>query len=387
LLRLLLLACIRSRATDLHVEARGELYQVRLRVDGVLVDALRLPNEVGSRLLGVVKVVSDIDPSQRNIIQEGHFSAQVPNDPGTSNGATRRVDYRLSFAPAVYGQKLVVRVLDAATAPARLPDLGLPPEVQKELERAIEQESGMILVCGPTGSGKTSSLYALLRSLNLRERNVVTIEDPVEILIEHATQIPVDEKHNNSFSNVLRSVLRQDPDVILIGEIRDSETARIAMQAAITGHLVFSTVHTKDSVGTIFRLLDLGVEPYLLAQGLQLVLAQRLVRKLCPKCKVPHPITPAERLKLGAAAEGVDAIFEPNGCHSCLGTGYAGQRAFYELLSVNHSLREAISQSPSLKEITQALAAEPFRRLSHAGFELVVSGAVSLDEMEKAVGR
>lgn len=387
LLRRLIVAGLRSRSTDLHIEPHTDHYQVRLRVDGVLVDVLRLPADVGARVVGVAKVIADVDPAQRNIIQEGHFSAQVPTRWGNVLGPMRRVDYRLSFAPTVYGQKLVVRILDAATAPARLEALGLPPDVRDELAKAIEHEAGMILVCGPTGSGKTSTLYALIRSLNLRERNVVTIEDPVEILLEHATQIPVDEKHDNTFPNLLRSVLRQDPDVILVGEIRDEETARTAIQAAITGHLVFSTVHTRDSAGTVFRLLDLGVEPYMMAQGLQLVLAQRLVRQLCRACKRSHPITPEERQKMGSAADGVEKIWEPRGCARCLGTGFSGRRAFYELLIVNQPFREAISHTPSLREVTQILAAAPFRRLLESGYQLVAAGVVSIDEVEKAVGR
>jgi general secretion pathway protein E len=356
-------------------------------VDGILVDAVRVPNEVGTKLAAVVKIVSDIDPSQRNIIQEGHFSAQLPGGPNQPIGSVRRVDYRVSFAPAVYGQKLVLRVLDPTTAPGRYTDLGLPEEVEKELGWAIEQESGMILVCGPTGSGKTSTLYALIRSLNLRERNVITIEDPVEIQIEGATQIPVDEDKGNSFSNVLRSVLRQDPDVILVGEVRDAETARIAMQASITGHLVFSTVHTKDTIGTVFRLLDLGVEPYLLAQGIQVVVAQRLVRQLCPVCKMSRPITPEQRAKMGPAGQDAVLTWVPRGCGRCLGTGYAGRRAFFEMLSVDQGLREAISRSPSLREINEALSGTPFRRLNQAGFQLVAQGVVPFEEIERAVGR
>jgi type II secretory ATPase GspE/PulE/Tfp pilus assembly ATPase PilB-like protein len=387
LMRLVLLGCLRARATDLHIEPKEGWFQLRMRVDGVMVDAARVPEGIGQRLVGIVKICSDIDPSQKNIVQEGHFSARLPNGPLRPVINTRRVDFRVSFAPAVYGQKLVLRVLDPSSAPSKFGDLGMPADVEGDVRWAIQQEAGMILVCGPTGSGKTSTLYALLRSLNASELNIVTIEDPVEIEVAGATQIPVDDEKGNTFSALLRSVLRQDPDVILVGEIRDAETARIAMQAAITGHLVFSTVHTKDTIGTVYRLLDLGVEPYLLAQGLHMVLAQRLVRQLCQGCKAPRPITLEQQTAMGKAGEGVSTVYIPIGCRLCLGTGYAGRRPFFELLSVNESLRQAISSSPSIKEVTQALDEKPFRRLREAGYQLVAQGLVPFDEVEKAVGR
>jgi general secretion pathway protein E len=387
LMRLVLLACLRARATDLHIEPKEGWSQLRMRVDGVMVDAARVPEEIGQRLVGVVKICSDIDPSQKNIVQEGHFSCRLPVGPLRPVINTRRVDFRVSFAPAVYGQKLVLRVLDPSSAPAKFTDLRMPADVESDVRWSTQQEAGMILVCGPTGSGKTSTLYALLRSLNASELNIVTIEDPVEIEVAGATQIPVDDEKGNTFSALLRSVLRQDPDVILVGEIRDAETARIAMQAAITGHLVFSTVHTKDTIGTVYRLLDLGVEPYLLAQGLHMVLAQRLVRQLCQVCRSPRPITPEQQAAMGKPAEGVSALYVPVGCRQCLGTGYAGRRPFFELLSVNDALRQAISSSPSIKEVTQALAEKPFRRLREAGYQLVAQGLVPFDEVEKAVGR
>ena len=387
LFRLLLLTCFRSRATDIHFEPQGEAYRARIRVDGVMVEAGRVKNATGSRIVGVTKILSDIDPSQKNIVQEGHFSARVPGAAGGVAGTHRRVDYRVSFAPAVYGQKLVIRILDPATAPTSMTDLRLAGSLQTELNTAVHQESGMVLVCGPTGSGKTSTLYALLRATALDELNVVTIEDPVEIQMAGITQIPVDAEKGNTFANLLRSVLRQDPDVILVGEIRDAETARIAMQAAITGHLVFSTVHTKDTIGTVFRILDLGVEPYLLSQGLQVVVAQRLVRQLCPFCKAPRPISEDQAKKMGPVAEGVKQTFVRIGCARCLGTGYAGRRAFFELLRVNDRLRDVIAHAPTPGEIQKAMEGTPFEPLQQAGYRLVAEGVVDFEEVERAVGR
>jgi general secretion pathway protein E len=397
--RLLLLVCMRGRATDIHLEPRESSARVRIRVDGVMVDACDLPPLMGQRLTGVVKVLSEIDLAQRNTVQEGAFSARVPCSREQSDGTTlpagpgrtpvftRRVDYRVSFAPSVNGQKLVIRVLDPASAPSRLADLKLPEPVQAQLAEAIELESGMVLVSGPTGSGKTSTLYALVRSIDTQERNVVTIEDPVEIRIEHATQLPVDDAKGNSFPNLLRSVLRQDPDVILVGEIRDAETAKVAMQASITGHLVFSTVHTKDTLGTVYRLLDLGVEPFLLAQGLQVVIAQRLVRQLCPYCRTPQAVTPAQLAKMGPAYEGVQRVFAPAGCGRCLGTGYAGRRALFEVLRMTDALSDAMSNGASPAKLQEAMAGSDFLTLAQAGFRYVAEGAVAFDEVDKAVGR
>jgi type II secretory ATPase GspE/PulE/Tfp pilus assembly ATPase PilB-like protein len=389
LFRLLLLVCFRHHVTDIHVEPKNNHFSIRLRVDGLMVDAAKLPTPIGTKLNALVKILSDIDPSQRSTIQEGHFGARVPGAaPGQPQGpnSTRRVDYRVSFAPAVFGQKLVVRVLDAANSPGRLPDLKLPAWMEKDLNRAIGQDSGMVLVCGPTGSGKTSSLYALIRSLKLSERNVVTIEDPVEIQIDGVTQIPVDEEKGKSFSALLRSVLRQDPDIILVGEIRDAETARIAMQAAITGHLVFSTVHTKDAFGTVFRLLDLGVEPYLLAQGLHVVLAQRLVRQLCTFCKKAVPVTPEQKERMGPVAEGVTQLYEPAGCYRCMNTGYAGRRAIFELLTTNPKFREAVVRNPSPQQLEEALMNTSYEKLDRNGFQLAAQGVCSFDEIDRAVG-
>jgi type II secretory ATPase GspE/PulE/Tfp pilus assembly ATPase PilB-like protein len=316
--------------------------------------------------------------TQKSIVQEGHFSNKVPG---------RRVDYRVSLAPSVFGQKLVIRVQDTALAPVRISDLNLPQWMLKEVEETMQQDQGMVLVCGPTGSGKTTTLYSLIRSSDTSSRNFVTIEDPVEIQIEGVTQLPVDEVEGKSFSALLRSVLRQDPDAILVGEIRDPETARIAMQAAITGHLVFSTVHTTSTIGTIFRLLDLGVEPYLIAQGLHLVLAQRLVRQLCPYCKKAVKPTAEQLAKMPNNGQGVKQTFIPVGCKRCLSTGFSGRRAFFELLRTTEELRETIVRSPTMGELSKALANTRFEKLQQTGYQLVADGSVSYEEIDRAVGR
>ncbi|HWE01931.1 MAG TPA: ATPase, T2SS/T4P/T4SS family [Tepidisphaeraceae bacterium] len=384
LFRRMLAVASRGRVTDIHVEPREGGFQVRMRVDGTMVDVVRMPLAMGIRVQALVKVLGEIDLADRNSVQEGHFSSAVPSD---RIGVSRRIDYRVSFAPSVLGQKLVMRILDATYAPMHVRALALPSWMQDEIERALRKDAGMLLVCGPTGSGKTTTLYALVRGSNVQRRNVVTIEDPVEIQLESVTQIPVDDEHGKGFAGLLRSVLRQDPDVIMIGEIRDAETARIAMQSAVTGHLVFSTIHTRDAAGAIFRLLDLGVEPYLVAQALHLVLAQRLVRQLCPHCKRAYAPTRAQLDAMGEAGTGVTRLFRAVGCPKCLGTGYRGRRAFFELLAANDALRDVIVKQPTLQSIHSALISNRFQPLQQSGYHLVAEGAVAFSEIERIIGQ
>ncbi|HEX4055512.1 MAG TPA: ATPase, T2SS/T4P/T4SS family [Tepidisphaeraceae bacterium] len=385
ILRLVMLVCFRSRATDIHVEPRMDDVQVRIRVDGTMIDVVRLSKELGVKLLSAVKVLSDIDIAQRGIVQEGHFSARVPTRV-KKEMIERRVDYRVSFAPAMHGQKLVVRVLDTANAPLHIDDLELPAKAREIIRRTSEQDAGMILVCGPTGSGKTTTLYAILRDIDISQRNVVTIEDPVEIQLDGVTQIPVNDAQGNSFSALLRSVLRQDPDVILVGEIRDAETARVAVQAGMTGHLVFSTVHSRETISGMFRLLDLGVEPYVVASGLHVVVAQRLVRQLCPHCKVAKPPT-ADQLKKFATfgITGVKQVFQPKGCKKCFGTGHFGRRGVFEILVATPKLRDAMLKSPTIEGCRSALSPDNYITLEESGYRLIAEGAAGFDEVEKTI--
>jgi general secretion pathway protein E len=387
LFRLVLLICFRSRATDIHIELKQEDVQFRIRVDGVMVEILRLygdQRDLAVRMLSMVKILSNIDIAQKNIVQEGSFSARVPS--GKPGHPLRRDDYRVSFAPAVYGQKLVIRILDTANSPQHINDLDLPPSIVAHVRRMILLESGMILVCGPTGSGKTTTLYAILRDIDVAERNVVTIEDPVEIQLDGVTQIPVNDAQGNTFGALLKSVLRQDPDIILVGEVRDIETARTAMQSAMTGHTVFTTVHARDAVSAVYRLLDLGVEPYLVSSGLQMVLAQRLVRQLCPHCKTAVRPTGDQSARLAEYGHlNIKEVFVPKGCRRCLNTGFFGRRSIVELLMFNGPLREVILKTPTMTEILKSLGPENYIRLAQSGFQLVADGTTSFDEADRAV--
>ena len=375
--RLVLLTALRSRASDVHVEPRMDRATIRLRVDGMMVLASELPLDLLRRLLGMVKILCQIDTSQKSQVQDGHFSI-------TTKG--KRVDFRVSLTPAVHGQKLVLRVLDTSNSPTRLHELGVLPWMYEKLRTMASRDSGMVLACGPTGSGKTTTLYSCLREIDVETRNAITIEDPVEYYLEGCTQIPIDHKQGNTFANILRSVLRQDPDVIFVGEIRDIETAQVAMQAAMTGHLVYSTVHSRDSMGAIFRLLDLGVESYLVANAINLIVAQRLCRSLCLNCRKAVRLTSQQLLKMGRAADGMPSIYAPLGCGSCLGTGYRGRRALLELLEFSDGVRDVVLKRPTISDLRNVLEQGHYITLQKFGFQLVAQGVTSFEEVERVAG-
>ncbi len=376
-LRLLLRAASRTRATDIHVEPKGDTFNVRVRVDGQMVWIVELPTKVGELMSGLIKTACHMHAAARDAVQEGHFSCRFPD---------RRCEYRVSFTPSVHGQKLVVRVLDQRGVPMALSDLGLISYMEQRIDSVCNMDAGMILVCGPTGSGKTTTLYNALREIDRDTRNVITIEDPVEYQLDGVTQIPIDTKQGNTFGTLLRSVLRQDPDVILLGEIRDEETARVAMQAAMTGHLVFSTVHSKDSISAVFRLLDLKVESYLVANSLNLVLAQRLVRRLCDHCKREIPVPPGLSTKMGRFLGNKRTLQQSVGCKRCLGTGYRGRSALFELLDVNDELRDMILTNPSIQAMKRVIAEGLFTTLTQYGYRLAAEGITSMDEVERVTG-
>jgi len=373
-LRLLLIAASKSRATDIHCEPKGDHFHVRMRVDGQMVDITDLPNSVGETAMGVVKTACQFQPTSRETVLDGNMSARFQG---------RRIDYRISFTPSMHGQKLVVRILDARDSPKSLAEVDLPPYMYERAKRICQQDAGMFMVCGPTGSGKTTTLYNALREIDRTTKNVVTIEDPIEYHLEGVTQIPADDRKGNTFGALLRSVLRQDPDVILVGEIRDEETARTAMQAAMTGHLVFSTVHAKDTIASVFRLLDLKVEPYLIANSLEVVLAQRLVRLLCENCKREVPVTPAQATRMGRFLEGQKKVYVATGCAQCLRTGYRGRRAIFELLDFTDELRDVILGEATISAMRKVIESGLFTTLVQSGWQLVARGVTTLEEVDR----
>jgi general secretion pathway protein E len=372
--RLLLQAASKARATDLHVEPKGEAAAVRFRVDGQMINVVNLPPQIGELTIGVVKAACHMRTAGRDAVHDGHFACRFPD---------RRVDYRASLTPSVHGQKLVIRVLDTRDAPHSLDELQLPPYMHERVKRVCRQDSGLLLACGPTGSGKTTTLYNALRDIDRERRNVITIEDPVEYQLDKVTQIPLDIGKGATFGSILRSVLRQDPDVILVGEIRDEETARVAMQAAMTGHVVFSTVHSKDTIGAVFRLMDLGIEPYLVANSLDLVIAQRLVRVLCEHCKRSVRVTPGQSTRMGKYLEGKSEIYTATGCGKCLRTGYRGRRAIFEILEVTDELRDIILGKPTIADMKRVIEQGHFTTLTQSGWQLVARGFTSLEEVDR----
>ncbi len=376
--KLMIQAASKSRATDIHVEPKVERHHVRMRVDGEMLPIVDLPLQVGTLVAGLIKTACQMHQTHKEAVQEGNFSAKFPD---------RRVDFRVSFTPSVHGQKLVLRVLDERYIPKSLAEIGMAPYMYQRVRRVCEQDHGLLLVCGPTGSGKTTTLYNVMREIDRRTSNVITIEDPVEYRVEGVTQIPIDEQRGNDFHSLLRSVLRQDPDVILVGEIRDEETAKTAMQASMTGHVVLSTIHAKDTIAAVFRLLDLKVEPYLVANSLDLVLAQRLVRVLCDTCKRPVPVSPAQATRMGRFLAGKSSIFTATGCAKCLRTGYRGRKAIFELLDVTNDLRDVILTEPTVAAIRRVIELAHFTTLVQSGWKLVADAETSLEEIDQVAGQ
>ncbi|MEM1422464.1 MAG: ATPase, T2SS/T4P/T4SS family [Planctomycetota bacterium] len=359
-----------SRATDLHVEPTESVARCRVRVEGRMVSVEDLPAGLCAPIVGIVHTACAMPSAGRDAVLDGSFALRY----GES-----RVDCRASLTPTVHGQKLVVRLLDGRNAPGSVRDLGMPSYMEDRVVRACEQSAGLVLVSGPTGSGKTTTLYNALRAIDAERRNIVTIEDPVEQHLAGVTQLPVGRA--GTFHDLLRSVLRQDPDIILVGEIRDEETAVVAMRAAMTGHLVFSTVHARDTIGAVFRLLDLGVERYLVANAVDVLLAQRLLRELCPRCKRKVSVKPGEATRIGRHLGGATEVCVPVGCPACLRTGFVGRRAIFEMLDFNQDLRDLVMTDPSIQAMREVIEQGVFYTLEQAGWRLAGEGITSLDEV------
>jgi type II secretory ATPase GspE/PulE/Tfp pilus assembly ATPase PilB-like protein len=370
-LRLLVYGVFRTRATDLHFHPTPQGYQVRFRVDGRMLPLVLLPEQIGRSVLTVVKVLAELNIARREAIQEGSFAIAVP----------RQVDCRVSFSPTSHGENLVIRILDTASIPNTIDELGLSSTMLRQFKGACACDSGMIIVSGP--SGKTTTLYTALRSIDCRSRNVITIEDPIEYHLAGITQIETDEKRGLTFGTILKSILRQDPDVILVGEMRDAETARTAMQAAMTGHLVFSTLHARDSIGSIFRLLDLGIEPYMIANAVSICLAQRLIRVLCEFCKRPYQPKPSQLVRMKMQNRGLGKLYTHVGCRKCMDVGFWGRAAIFEMLAFNDNLRDALMTTKTIHDIRGAAGEWTYQTLLESGYRRVADGLTTVEEVEQ----
>ena len=362
-----------ERASDIHIEPGEEDLKVRFRVDGVLKDIDREDKYFQAAILSRVKVMADLDIAEKRLPQDGRIGLKI---------AGQDVDIRVSTVPTRYGERIVMRLLDKSKVRLELDNLGFDPGIQDHVEKILKKSHGIFLVTGPTGSGKTTTLYGCLSHINSEDKNILTIEDPVEYELRGVGQMQVNPKIEFTFANGLRSILRQDPDVIMVGEIRDLETAEIAVQASLTGHLVFSTLHTNDSPGAITRLMDMGVEPFLIASSLLGAMAQRLVRTLCPKCKVAYELSPEERRELGLGHEvGAPTVFRPSeaGCKNCQGLGYRGRCGIHEMLLIDDEVRSRIMQRADANQIR---AASPtLFTLRHDGAMKVLKGITSVEEV------
>jgi type IV pilus assembly protein PilB len=379
----LVMEAVNLGASDIHIEPQEKKLVVRYRVDGVLRIFHEFPINIKDALTARFKIMANLDISERRKPQDGRIRAKIGN---------KKVDLRVSTVPVVYGEKIVMRIQEAEKyLSVRLEDLGFEPDDLEKFRKAIWTPWGMILVTGPTGSGKTTTLYAALMERNKPDVNIMTAEDPVEVSIPGLNQVQVNERIGLTFASVLRAFLRQDPDIILIGEIRDTETAEIGIKAALTGHLVFSTLHTNDAPSSITRLVDMGIEPFLVGSSLILVVAQRLVRKLCPKCKLVDD-TPKEALVRLGVLKSLDediTIYKanPEGCDECKGTGYKGRTAVHEILEVDEEMRKLIVKGATAEDIRELAKRKGMRTLYEAGILKVRRGITDIAEVERVLAK
>jgi general secretion pathway protein E len=366
---------VKDRASDIHVEVFEKEMVIRFRVDGMMYDVLSPPKRFQPAITSRVKVMAGLNIAEKRLPQDGRIRLRI---------AGRDIDLRVSSIPTAFGERIVLRLLDRAQAveAINLDHLGFSGDNLQRLDRLIRQSHGIILATGPTGSGKSTTLYACLTRINSPEKNIITIEDPIEYQLRGVGQMQVNPKIELTFASGLRSILRQDPDVIMVGEIRDSETAEIAIQAALTGHLVFSTLHTNDSFGAVTRLVDMGIEPFLVSSSILAVLAQRLVRKLCPDCREPYRPTETELARIGLKSlDSTAKICRPKGCRQCRTTGYRGRMAIQELMIMDDEIRSLVMQNADAATLRRKCTSVGMTLLRQDGAARVLRGETSIEEL------
>lgn len=368
---------VREGASDVHIEPADRCTRVRNRIDGKLYKSLEVPLHLVGAITSRIKIMAGLDISERRLPQDGRVHVMLDG---------RKVDLRVSTFPGSRGEKTVIRVLDTRSVSLNLRDLGFAEDILTQFQACIQAPNGIVLVTGPTGSGKSTTLYAALNEIASMENNVCTVEDPIEYHLPLINQFQVQEKVGLTFSKALRTLLRQDPDVIMVGEIRDDETARTAIQAALTGHLVFSTLHTNDSPSAITRLVNMGVEPYLIGAALNMILAQRLVRKVCPKCREAYDPPRQLRKTLERMGYAMDKFFKGVGCRKCRNTGYSGRVGVHEILVISDELRDAIVAGASVADLKRIGAACGMINLRHDGFRKVREGLTTVEEIIQIAG-
>jgi type IV pilus assembly protein PilB len=373
LVDLILKQAIDERASDIHIEPFGDRMTVRYRIDGVLYETPPPAKAMFLPLISRIKILSKLDIAEKRLPQDGGFTIKMKN---------RLIDLRVSIIPSIYGEKAVLRILDRTMAPLDLEKLGFEPKMFEDFRKAIESPSGLIFLTGPTGCGKTTTLYAALERIKSPHKNVITLEDPVEYRLDGISQVQVKPQIGLTFANGLRAFLRQDPDVILVGEVRDLETAQICIRASLTGHLVLSTLHTNDALSAITRLIDIGIEPFLLAPSIRLVAAQRLVRKLCPKCKEGYEPSEEEKKSLRSTPK---LLYKARGCKNCNQTGYRGRIGIFEIVLINKELRQLISERATSYKLREAAKEMGMKTLWDSCLTKVVEGITSMDEVMSVV--
>lgn len=365
---------VAGRASDIHVEPNDRELRVRYRVDGILTDASQFPKRMAAAVISRLKIMADLDIAERRVPQDGRVQMKIDN---------KDIDFRVSTLPTIFGEKVVLRVLDKSRGLLNMEELGFLHDVLAKFRTVITHPYGIILVTGPTGSGKTTTLYSVLNDLNSPEKNIITLEDPVEYTLNGINQVQLNVKAGLTFASGLRSVLRQDPDIIMVGEIRDAETAKIAIQSAMTGHLVLSTLHTNSAASTLTRLVEMGIEPFLVASSVVGIIAQRLVRRLCPDCKDPYEPPAALAEKLGLAKEPGEKLvfYQPQGCPACNNTGFRGRLAVQEVMFIGSAIRDLVTTKATAEQIESAAVEQGMISLREDGLRKVVLGLTSLEEV------
>jgi type IV pilus assembly protein PilB len=368
---------VKEGASDIHIEPAERCMRVRYRIDGRLYKSLEVPVNLLGAVTSRIKIMAALDISERRLPQDGRVHVLLDG---------RKIDLRISTFPGNRGEKTVIRVLDTRSVSLNLRELGFAEDILSPLQASIQAPNGIVLVTGPTGSGKSTTLYAALNEIASMENNVCTVEDPIEYHLPLINQFQVQERVGLTFSKALRTLLRQDPDVIMVGEVRDEETARTAIQAALTGHLVFSTLHTNDAPSAITRLINMGVEPYLIGAALNMVLAQRLVRRICPKCRQTYEPPRTLRKAIERMGYGIESFYKGVGCRKCRNTGYSGRVGVHELMVINDELRDAIVAGANVVDLRKIAATYDMVTLKHDGFRKVREGLTSVEEVIQIVG-
>ena len=369
---------VTERASDIHLEPHETELLVRMRIDGMMRDILTVPRDLQSSVLARLKIMAGLDIAERRIPQDGRFNVRIKD---------KSFDLRISTLPTVYGEKIVARLLDKTGAVVSLDKIGLTEDQIEGIRKLLRCRNGVILMVGPTGSGKTTTMYCMINELNKRDVNLVTLEDPVEYNVDGVNQVQINEKVGMTFASGLRAILRQDPDIIAVGEIRDGETAEIAMRSAITGHIVLSTIHTNDAVGTIERLIDIGVEPYLVASAMQGMVSQRLLRRICPNCREAYTPSEDELRELGMEGQDGVQLYRGAGCPHCFDTGYRGRTAVTETLIMTPTLRRLVAERKPRAEIEQELKkpGSGYTSIRENAVKLALAGITTLEEILRVI--